>query len=163
MTMLIVIMVVSLPVGAIRAAFWLEGDHYLGKMRSKTAEHILDYMVRPNAKNLVSNFGRQMPIPQMPGEARKLTGIAMTYFDNKLGCGLNLKPPPIVELQAISIGHCNRFRKIEKHIFALIRSQTNAAAMARVEVKSESACRLFLRPVPGGAMNRSVMSCHINT
>jgi hypothetical protein len=56
-------------------------------------------------------------------------------------------------LQAISIGHRNRFRKVKKDIFALIRSQANAAAMARVKIESESACRLFLRPMPGGAMN----------
>jgi hypothetical protein len=56
-------------------------------------------------------------------------------------------------LQAISIGHRNCFRKIEKDIFKLIRSQANAAAMARVEIESESARRLFVRPMPGGAMN----------
>jgi hypothetical protein len=56
-------------------------------------------------------------------------------------------------LQAISIGHRNRVRKIEKDIFALIRSQANAAAMARVKIESEGACRLFRRPKPGGSMN----------
>jgi hypothetical protein len=56
-------------------------------------------------------------------------------------------------LQAISIGHRNRFRKIEKDIFALIRSQANAAAMACVKIESERAFRLFLRPMPRGAMN----------
>jgi hypothetical protein len=56
-------------------------------------------------------------------------------------------------LQAISIGHRNRFLKVEKNIFALIRSQPNAATMARVEIESESTSRLFLRPMPGRAMN----------
>jgi hypothetical protein len=56
-------------------------------------------------------------------------------------------------LQAISIGHCDRLRKVEKDIFALIRSQANATAMARVEIERETACRHFARPVPGGAMN----------
>ena len=60
---------------------------------------------------------------------------------------------PIFELQAISIGHRNRFRKVEKDIFALIRRQANAAAMTRIKIEGESACRLFLRPKPGGAMN----------
>jgi hypothetical protein len=56
-------------------------------------------------------------------------------------------------LQAISIGHRNRFWKIEKDIFALIRPQVNAATMARVKIESESARSLFLRPMSGGAMN----------
>jgi hypothetical protein len=56
-------------------------------------------------------------------------------------------------LQAISIGHCNRFRKVEQDIFALIRSQANAAAMARIKIESESTYRLILWPLPGGAMS----------
>jgi hypothetical protein len=120
-------------------------------------------MVGPNAKNLVSNFSRQMPIPKMPREAHELFGIFMPDFDNELRSGLNPQPSPILKLHAISIGHRNRFGKVEKDIFALIRSQANAAAMARVKIESESACRLFLRPMPGGAMNRSAMHRHIST
>ena len=140
-------------VAAVSAAFGLEGGLHLYKIRFEVMEHILDHMVGANAKNLVSNLSRQMPISQMPGKAHKLIGIFMPDFDNKLSSGLNLQQPPIFKLQAISIGHRNRFRKVEKDIFALIRSQANAAAMARVEIKSENACRLFLRPEPGGSMN----------
>jgi hypothetical protein len=61
-------------------------------------------------------------------------------------------------LQAVSIGHRNRFRKVEKDILSLIRSQANAAAMARVKIESERACRLFLRPMPGGLMSGSTMN-----
>jgi len=53
-------------------------------------EHMLDHMVRSNAEKLVSNFGRQMPISQMPGKAHELIGIFVPDFDNKLGGGLNL-------------------------------------------------------------------------
>jgi hypothetical protein len=56
-------------------------------------------------------------------------------------------------LQAVSICHRNSFRKVEKDIFALIRSQANAAAMARVKIESEQARRFFCRPLPSGAMS----------
>jgi hypothetical protein len=56
-------------------------------------------------------------------------------------------------LQAISIAHRNCSWKIEKDIFPLIRSHANAAAMARLKIESESARRLFLRPLSGTAMN----------
>ena len=138
---------------AISAAFGLEGRPQSYKISSETKKHILDHMVRPDANNLVSNLSRQMPISQMPGKAHKLTGIFMPDFDNKLSSGLNLQQPPIVKLQAISIGHRNCFREVEKDIFALIGSQANAAAMARIEIESDRASRLFLRPVSGGAMN----------
>jgi hypothetical protein len=148
-----VIMAAMVVAPAVSAAFGLEGGLHLYKIRFEVMEHILDHMVGANAKNLVSNLSRQMPISQMPGKAHKLIGIFMPDFDNKLSSGLNLQQPPIVKLQAISIGHRNRFRKVEKDIFALIGSQANAAAMARVEIESDRASRPFLRPVSGGAMN----------
>jgi hypothetical protein len=156
------ILVVMVAMAAVSAAFGLEGNLHLYKIRSEATEHILDHMVGPNAQKLVSNFRRQMPVSQMPRKAHKLMRVFMPYFDNKFGRGLNPEPSPIFKLQAISIGHGDRFRKVEKDVFALIRSQANATAMACVEVESERACCLFLRPMPGGAMNGSGMHSHIH-
>jgi hypothetical protein len=145
-------MVVMVAVAAVSAAFRLERGPHFCKFCSEAMEHILDHMVGPDAEHLLSNLSRQMPISQMPSNAHKLIGILMPDFENKLCSGPNLQPPPILELQAVSISHRNRFRKVEKDIFALIRSQANAAAMARVKIESESARRLLLRPKSGGAM-----------
>src|SRR4029077_10127235 len=132
-----VIVVVMVAVVAVRAAFRLEGGLHLYKICSEAMEHILDHVVGPNAKNLVSNFSRQMAIPKMPGKAQKLIGILMPDFDHKFGRGLNPEPSPIFKLQAVSISHCNRLREIQKDIFALIRSQANATAMSCVKIESE--------------------------
>jgi hypothetical protein len=156
-------MSVMVPLAAIGTAFRLEGGHYLRKIRSETAEHIFDNMVGPESENLVSNFSRRMPISKMPGKAHKLNGIFMPCLDDEFSSGLNLQPPPILELQAISIGHRNRFREVEKDIFALIRGETNAPTMALVKVESESTRRFFFGPLPGGAMNRSRLDGHIST
>jgi hypothetical protein len=163
MMMLTVSRVVMMAVATISAAFGLEGGQHLCKIRSETTQHVLDHMVRPDTKNLVSNFGRQMPVSQMPGKTHKLTGIFMPDFDNVFGSRLDLEPPPILELQAVSVGHRNRFREVKKDIFALIRSETNAATMARFKVQSESTRRPFPGPVPGGAMNGSRVDGHIST
>jgi hypothetical protein len=120
MMMLLVIMVMMVAVSAIGAAFGLKGGMDLCKIRSEATEHVLDDMVRANAKDVVSNFRRQMAISQMPGKAYKLMRIFVPDFNNSFGRGLNSEPPPIFQLQAISIGHGNRFAKIEKDIFALI-------------------------------------------
>jgi len=56
-------------------------------------------------------------------------------------------------LQAISICHRYRFRKVEEDIFTLICRQENASAMARFKIERENACRIFLRPQPSTAMN----------
>jgi hypothetical protein len=146
-----VIMIVMVAVTAVSAAFGLERNLHLYKIRSESMEHLLDHMVGPNADNLVLNFNWQMPISQMPGKPRKLIRVFMPDLDNRLRSGLNLEPPPIFKLQAF--GHRDRFRKIEKDVFALIRRQANATAMARIEIESESACRIFLRPQTGRSMN----------
>ena len=89
MMMLTVAMVVMVAITAVGAAFGLERNLYLRDVRSEATKHILDHMVRPNAKKLVLHFGRQMPISQMPGKAHKLSGIFMPDLDNKLSSGLN--------------------------------------------------------------------------
>src|SRR5260370_11379674 len=152
-----------MAVAAVGAAFGLKRGPHHYQMRSETAQHVLDHMVRPDTKNLASNFGRQMPVSQMPSKTHKLIGIFMPDFDNVFGSGLDPEPPPILELQAVSVGHRNRFRKIEKDIFALIRGETNAATMAGVKGESESTRRLFLGPFACASMNGSRMDCHIST
>jgi hypothetical protein len=132
-----------LPMGAmvavagVSAVFWLEGNLRLYEIRSKTNEHILDHAIRPNAKNLVSNFSRQMPISEMPRKARQLIGIFMSDFDYELRRSLNLEPSTVFKLQSISISHGNSLGKVEQDIFALIPSQANPASMAGVKIESD--------------------------
>jgi hypothetical protein len=145
-------------VASVSAAFGLERGLHLYEIRSKTNEHILDHVVRPNAKNLVSNLGRQMPISQMPRKARQLIGIFMSDFDNELCCSLNLEPSAVFKLQTISISHGNRLGKVEQDIFAVIPNQANAASMSRVKIESERSCRVFRWPMPCGLMNGGAMS-----
>jgi hypothetical protein len=113
MMMPAVSMVVMVAVAAVRATLRLEGDLYLNEIRSETAEHILDYMVGANAKNVVPNFRRQMPVSQMPSKPRKLMRIFVPDFDDGLRGGLDLQPPSVVQLQAISIRHRDSIWQIE--------------------------------------------------
>jgi hypothetical protein len=153
-----------LPMGAmvavagVSAAFGLERDLHPRKICPEPEEHILDHVVGPNAKIVVSNFSWQMPISQMPREASKLVGIFMPNFDNELRRSLNLEPSAIFKLQAIPVGHGNRFGKIEKDVFALICDKANAASMPRVEIESQRSCRVFRWPMPGGPMNGGAVS-----
>jgi hypothetical protein len=153
MMMFTVIMAVMVAITTVSAAFRLERGLQLYKLRSKAMEHLLDHMIGPNSKNLVANFSRQMPVSQMPGKAHELIGILVPDLDNRLRSGLDHEQSSIVKLQGVPIGHRHRFRKIEKDVFALIRGQANAAAMARVEIKRERAGRPFPGPIPGRPMN----------
>ena len=160
MMMSLVIMVVMVAEATVSTAFGLEGDLHFYEIRSEAKKHFLNHMVGPNAKNFVSDFSWQMPISQMPGKSHKLMGVFMSDFYNDFCRGLNFEPPPIFKLQAISISQCHRLRKVEQKFFALIRSQENATAMARVKIESKSARRFVLRPMSRGAMNGSALHDH---
>jgi hypothetical protein len=113
MMMSLVVMAVMVTVTPVGTAFGLKRGLHRYQMRSETTQHVLDHMVRPDTKNLVSNFGRQMPVSQMPSKTHHLIGIFMPDFDNVFGGSLDPEPPPILELQAVSVSHRNRFRKVE--------------------------------------------------
>jgi hypothetical protein len=151
---------VAVIVAAVRAAFGLKRCLQLHELRAKAVEHIFDHVIRSNPKNVISNLGRQVPVSQVPRKSRELMRIFVSDFHNRLRGSLNLQPPAILQLQSISIGHRNRFRKVKKQIFTLVRGQTNTPAVARIEIERQSACRFFFRPMPGGSMNGSVAHCH---
>jgi hypothetical protein len=94
MIVLLVIMMM-VPVSAIGAPFRLKRGMHLCKIRSETSEHMLDDMVWANAKDVVSNFRRQMAISQMPGKACKLVRIFVPDFNNGFGGSLNSEPSPV--------------------------------------------------------------------
>jgi len=141
----------------VSAALGLEGRPQLHEIRSEAVEHRLDHMVGPDAQKLVSNFGRQMPVAQMPGKVHELIRMFMPDLHDELRSRLDLEQPSIFKLQGVAIGHCDRLRKIEKDILALIRSEANAEAVARLEIESDGAGRFFLGPISGRVMNRRVM------
>jgi hypothetical protein len=89
MMMLAVVMLVMVAV-TVSTAFRLERGLDLLKIRPKATEHIFYYMVGPNQQNMVSNFGRQMPITQVPCQAHQLDRIFVSDLDNVLHSGLNL-------------------------------------------------------------------------
>ena len=149
---------VIVVMAAVRTTFGLKRGLHLHELRSKAMKHLFDHVVGPNAKSVVSNFSRQVPVSQMPRKAHELMGIFVSDFYNQLRSSLNLQPPPIFQLQAIAIGHRNGLRKVKEDIFAMIRGEANTAAMARVKIESERSCRVFRWPMPGGLMNGDAMS-----
>jgi hypothetical protein len=151
---------VIVVMAAVRTTFGLERGLHLHDLRSKAMKHFFDHVVGPNAKSVVSNFSRQVPVSQMPRKAHELMGIFVSDFHNRLRSSLNLQPPPIFQLQAIAIGHRNSLRKVKQDVFTMIGSQANTAAVARVEIESQGTCRFFLRPMPSGTMNGSTAHCH---
>jgi hypothetical protein len=158
MMMPILAMTAMVAVSGISTTFWLERDLHLYKFCSESKEHVLNHVVGTDAKNVLSNFGWQMSIPQMPCQAGELVRVFVSDFNNVLGRSLNLEPSTIFELEAIPISHGNRMGKIEQNILTLIPCEANTASMACVEIQGERPCSVFRWPMPGGLMNRGAMN-----
>jgi hypothetical protein len=139
MMMLCRIMIVVMAMVPVRAALRLKTGLHLCKIRSKAPKHVLDHVIGPNTKNVISHFCRQMTVSKVPRDAHEPLKIPMPDLHNRFSSCFDLQPPAVTELEAISILHRNRLGKIEKHIFAVICAQPNAAAMASVKIKRECA------------------------
>lgn len=147
------IVAVAVRFTAVGTSFGLKGGLHLHEVSAESKEHVLDHVVRPNAKSLAADFSGQMSISEVPGEAYKLVGIVVPHLDNRLGGRLDSQPLPILELQAISIGHRNGAWQIDKDVPAVIRHQANAPAMTRVKINGEGVCSLFPGPFPAATMD----------
>jgi hypothetical protein len=146
-------MAVMVIVTTVRAAFGLKRSVALSENCAEAGKQLFDHMVRPDSEGLMSNLRRQMTIAEMPCKAHKLARIFMPHLDNRLCGRLNHEPPPIVKLHTISIGHGDSLWKIEKDILPLIRREPNPASVPGIEIERDSACGIFLRPMPCRTMN----------
>jgi|ERR1700722_1417 hypothetical protein len=156
-------MAVMVIVTTVRAAFGLKRSVAFSENCTEAGKHLFDHMVRPDTEGFMSNLRGQMTIAEMPCKPHKLARIFMSHFHNRL-CGRpDHEPPPIVKLHTISISHGDSLWKIEQDILSLIRREPNPAPMARIEIERNSACGIFLRPIPSFAMDESGMYSHIST
>jgi hypothetical protein len=146
-------MAVMVIVTTVRAAFGLKRSVALSENCAEAGKHLFNHMVRPDSEGFMSNLRRQMTIAEMPCKAHKLARIFMPHLDNRLCGRLNHEPPPIVKLHTISIGHGDSLWKIEKDILPLIRREPNPASVPGIEIERDSACGIFLRPMPCRTMN----------
>jgi hypothetical protein len=146
-------MAVMVIVTTVRAAFGLKRSVAFSENCAEAGKHLFDHMVRPDSEGFMSNLRRQMTIAEMPRKAHKLARIFMPHLDNRLCGRLNHEPPPIVKLHTISISHGDSLWKIEKDILPLIRREPNPASVPGIEIERDSACGIFLRPMPCRTMN----------
>jgi len=145
---------VAFTMAAIGAALGLKRRLHLHEIRSQAFEHRFDHMIGPNAKTRATNLRRQVTVAQVPGKTGELFGISMADLYHRLRSRLYFEPSPVLQPQAVSIGHGNRLRQIEEELFALVGDQTNTPAVTLFETKSDGSCSLVLWPAPAGAMNR---------
>jgi hypothetical protein len=150
--MMMLALLVAMIMVTVSAALRLKTGSHVCKIRSKAVKHTLNHMIGPNTKNVVSDFCWQMTVSEMPRDAHEALEIPMPDLHKRFSSGSDLQPSAVIELQAISMLDRNRLGQIEKHIFALVCAQSNAAAMASIKIKRDCAQCFFLWPMPGPTM-----------
>jgi hypothetical protein len=147
----------------VRAAFRLKRRMHSHKRCAKVLQHVLDHVIRPYAQSALTHLGCQVPIAEMPGESRELYRILVLDLDDRFWRSPHMQPPPVVELQTVSIGHGDRLRQIEKNLFAIVGSQANATPVTPIELESQSTYRSLIRPLAYPSMDTSAMKSHVST
>jgi hypothetical protein len=108
--MMMLAVLVAMIMVTVSAALRLKTGLYVCKIRSKAAKHILNHMIGPNTKNVVSDFCRQMTVSEMPRDADEALEIPMPDLHKRFSSRSDLQPPAVIELEAIALVHRNRLR-----------------------------------------------------
>jgi len=76
----VVIVMLVIVCGAVRAAFGLKGCVETVEFGSETLEHFFNHVIGPDAQSAFANLRREMAISKMPGESHQLMAIFVPDF-----------------------------------------------------------------------------------
>jgi len=127
----------------ISAAFRIERRLDRRDLGAEPARHVLDDVIPPNAQALLEQFGRQMPVAEMPGDAGERGGVGGANFGQFLGRGDHFDDPPVVERQPVAAAQHHRFGQVEQEGEPAHAGHRDAAAVTVVIVENHRIGRLF--------------------
>src|ERR1700758_4178360 len=86
---------VAMIMVAVSAALRLKTGLHVCKIRSEAVKHILNHMIGPNTKNVVSDFCWQMTVSEMPRDAHEALEIPMPDLHKRFSSRFDLHPPAV--------------------------------------------------------------------
>ena len=149
---MMVVMAVAVPVVvtmhaamAIGAPFRAERRTHLSHRRALMVEHVGDHVVAPDQQAVGLDLARQVPVAEVPGEAREVVGVATPDLEQVFLGSPDLDLPPVLQRQTVAIGQHGRMRQIDQHGKAAVGGQHGAPQVAGGVVEgqrvSRSTCR----------------------
>jgi hypothetical protein len=149
---MVMIVAVRIPSGAlglrIRAAFGIERRFERDHAGAETLGHRLDHGIAANAQSFRRDFGRQMTVAEMPGDASERDCVGRSDLRQRFGLGDHLDHASVLELQTVAAAQHRRLRKIEQELKAADAGHGDAPAIALVEVEHHRISR-DARPMAG--------------
>ena len=142
--MIIVAMMVIMFIMALRmaglgigAAFRIERRLDLDDARAETLDHRLDHVVTADAQALGHDLGRQMPVPEMPGEPHQMVWIAGADLQQRLRRGNDLDQPAVLQHQGIAAAKRGGVREVEHECEPARAGHRQPSPMPIVEIEQD--------------------------
>jgi len=140
----------------VSAAFRVEGRLDLGDAGAEPSRHILDHMIAADAQTFLQQFGRQMAIAQMPGDAHQRRGVNAAYFHKLLGRGDDFDDASVLERQPIARPQHHRLGQVQQEGQPAHAGHRNASPITVVIVEDHGIGWLA-GPGAGGTNGMSVL------
>ena len=131
------------------AAFGVERRLDGGDGGAEAARHLLDHGIAADAQRPARQFGRQVAVAEMPGDADQRRGLGGANFGERLRRGDDLDDPPVLELEPVAAAQQHRLFEIEQEIEAAHALHRHATTMAFVVVEHDGIGG-FAGPAAGG-------------
>src|ERR1700751_2544025 len=100
--MMMLALLVAMIMVTVSAALRLKTGLHVCEIRSKAVKHILNHMIWPNTKNVVSDFCWQMTVSEMPRDAHEARETPIPPPPKRSSSGSAPQPPAVIELEAIA-------------------------------------------------------------
>ncbi len=139
----------------IGAAFRIERRFDRDDCAAEAARHLLDHGIAADAQALSHQFGRQVAIAEVPGDARQRGGVGGADFGERFGRGDDFDDAAVLQLQPVAGAQHHRFGQIEQEAEPAHAGHGDAAAVALVIIEHHRVGGLA-RPGAGGNDGMSV-------
>lgn len=139
-SMVVVVMAVHTAV-TIGAAFRMEGrvdGHDIG---AELHEHVLDHVITADAQPVAEQFGRQVPVAEVPGEAQQMRAVLARHLHQSLGRRLDRDDAPVLEQKAVALLQRHGLGQVEQELRPAPGGHGDAAPVPRVEIEHDGVGR----------------------
>ena len=132
----------------IGAAFGVERRLERNHSRAKAHDHRLDHGIAADAQSLRHDFGRQMAVAEVPGDAGHRQRVCGPYFRQRFGLGDHFHHAPVLEPQTVSAAKHRCLLEVEQEFEPADPVHDDAPAITCVEVEHDRV-RWSARPMSG--------------
>jgi hypothetical protein len=139
----ILAMAAMVMVGRIGTAFRLEWRFDFDNLGAEASRHVGDDVIAPDAKRPPQQLRRQVPIAQMPGQAREMVSVVATDFQQSFARGDDLDQAAVLENERVTTAQPGAAdRKVKQKLYSALSDHRHAAPLAFIVIEHDAVSRI---------------------